>query len=101
MTPIEWIGCSDTGLSSKTIWGVMMGASDWVSPSLPYDAGDFGRCYRLIERFPEWRTRLHEVKDKYPEWTYIVDNWDHLCSLYANGDRVTVCALLRRHRCPR
>ena len=72
---IEWIAGDDTGLSSKTIWCVMMGVP-CGQPSIPYDDGDFGRCYRLLEKFPAWRKRLHEVAAAHPRWDYTVKIWD-------------------------
>lgn len=81
MTPHEWILSDDTGISSCTIWGVMMMApNDWTSP--PWDPADFGRCFRLLEHFPEWRSRLPEVARVYPMWTGLVREWAELERLY-------------------
>jgi len=77
----DWIVGSDTGVSSKTIWGVMMGAEVY-SPSIPWDTDDFGRCYRLLQMIPEWRHRLTDVSEKYPEWKPLVDNWDELTRIF-------------------
>ena len=48
----EWVMCNDTGVSSATIWAVMMGRhvaryQNWTG-SEPRDAGDFGRCASLL-----------------------------------------------------
>lgn len=51
-------------------------------PDIPYDPGDFGRCYRLLQHFPEWHTRLPEVAAKYPVWGPMVKAWDELTALY-------------------
>ena len=52
--PIAWLTNGDTGISSKTIWLVMMGrrlgANDWAD--VPHDPDDFGRCYRLLQVMP-------------------------------------------------
>ncbi|HEY2509488.1 MAG TPA: hypothetical protein VGI39_01410 [Polyangiaceae bacterium] len=84
-TAEEWIRGPDTGLSSKTIWSVMMGnplvLGDW-GPHTPSDASDFGRCYRLLKVVPAWRAHLHEVAAKYPKWTKLVEAWDELSRLY-------------------
>lgn len=80
-----WLRNGDTGLSSETIWSVMMGQypsrQHW-RPTTPSDPSDFGRCYRLLEVMPEWRGRLEEVAEKYPEWRGLVDAWDELTALY-------------------
>lgn len=84
MTPIEWLLSGDTGISSETICAVMTGSqmTGRFGPDIPYDPGDFGRCYRLLDHFPEWRKRLPEVAEKYPIWGPMVDAWDELTTLY-------------------
>ena len=78
---ISWLKGTDTGISSKTIWSVMTGFPvDWEGT--PADPSDFGRCYRLLLRFPEWRPRLQEVADRHPEWQPLVDNWDEMTRIY-------------------
>ncbi len=81
MTPNDWILSDDTGISSKTIWSVMMHAqvSRSDTPSAP---SDFGRCYRLLQKFPEWRDRMDEVSNLYPEWGPMVDRWDEMTEIY-------------------
>jgi hypothetical protein len=82
--PIEWLLGNDTGTSSKTILSVMTGANlaGNFGPDIPYDGGDFGRCHRLLQHFPEWRERLSEVAVKYPKWGPMVVAWDELTELY-------------------
>jgi hypothetical protein len=83
MTADEWLTCGDTGLSSITIWSVMTGRKPpRFRPSVPIDPADFGRCHRLLQRFPEWRVRLGEVGAAYPEWAGLVRCWDELTALY-------------------
>lgn len=90
---LEWITGNDTGQSSKTIWAVMMGAvTASGSYSRPYDAGDFGRCHRLLEIAPEWKARLGEVAARFPEWSPLVREWSkietaYLADLKDNGCR--------------
>ena len=81
MKPMDWIISGDTGASSKTIFAVMVG-SKTVRPDVPHDPSDFGRCYRLLALFPEWRSRLHEVAEKYPMWGPLIGAWDELSALY-------------------
>ena len=81
---LGWVVNGDTGISSMTIWSVMMGRRPNVNfwPSTPLDPSDFGRCYRLLKVMPSWRARLSEVAKKYPEWRGLVDAWDELTALY-------------------
>lgn len=81
LTPEQWFLCGDTGLSSRTIYAVMMERPE-KNPSWPHDADDFGRCYRLLKRFPEWRHRLLEMKLAHPAWEPFVTVWDELTGLY-------------------
>jgi hypothetical protein len=91
-TPEEWIHGPDTGLSSKTIWSVMMGNSAvlgmWGATE-PADPDDFGRCYRLLQKFPEWRARMPEVAAKYPRWAKLVAAWDELTRLFEEESKRT------------
>ena len=77
----DWFRSTDTGISSNTIFGVMTGTLiAWTG--YPADPADFGRCYRLLAKFPEWRPRMQEVSKEYPNWERLVNNWDNLESLY-------------------
>lgn len=76
----RWIVGRDTGLSSKTIWAVMMGVKDCCS--VPLDADDFGRCYRLLALIPEWRERLVEMGEAFPDWVPLAREWDKLEEMY-------------------
>lgn len=81
---LDWYRGNDTGISSEAIMTVMTGkkwSSDFT-PDVPRDPSDFGRCYRLLKSFPEFKERLPEVAKKYPEWEPFVQNWDRLTSLY-------------------
>lgn len=81
-----WWYSNDTGTSSETIWCYMMGHRTYApmrgwGPRTPSDADDFGRCYRLLKAFPEWRTRLHEMASE-PGWRVLVSHWEELEALY-------------------
>jgi len=57
---IEWALGDDTGSSSEALCRFMLG----ISPSggmPPSDAGDRGRCIRLLKLIPEWIPRLKEL----------------------------------------
>lgn len=82
-TPADWIGSRWTGVSSATIWTVMTGIpSPYNRYDIPYDPSDFGRCYKLLEMFPFWRSRLEEVSKRFPFWAPFVRDWDELTALY-------------------
>lgn len=92
-TPQEWIASRDVGISSMAIWTVMTGDKHpyiqrgksyhvrW-SNEHPCDSVDFGRCYRLLKLFPDWRPRLGEVSTRFPWWKPFVEHWDELTALY-------------------
>ena len=101
-TPIEqrlewWANTScDTGLSSETI-ALVLGHLTWeelqnkpgafgVSSSgwTPKDGDDFGRCHRLLELIPEWKSELHQVAEAYANtaWPKLIQNWMRLSKLF-------------------
>jgi len=80
-----WLGV-DVGKSAAAIFAVL-GQTGWTrdarafsNGAVPHDADDFGRCKRLIEAFPEWRSRLSEVAEAYPDtkWPAIIARWSEL-----------------------
>ena len=85
MTPIAWALSDDTGTSSETIMHVMERTETIDDVGVPHDPDDFGRCYRLLQAFPHYRKRLHEVADKYPMWVGLVRDWDKLASMFEAG----------------
>lgn len=80
----QWLFDGDAGVSSKTIWSVMTGVDPKTSFCYPCDPDDFGRCHRLLVRFPEWRERMGEVAAKYPRWAPMVREWDALTAAYVS-----------------
>ena len=95
----EWLISEDTGISSLTIFTVMTGR-DVVrnfSKAAPRDFWDFGRCYRLLQRFPHWQARLAEVGAVCPEWAPIAGDWDRLVSFYEADQRDILYLELHRH----
>lgn len=73
---LDWIVGDDTGMSSKCIWGVMVGAGPDGFRSYPLDPDDFGRCHRLLQAVPEWRARLSEMAAVSKQWAGLVADWD-------------------------
>jgi hypothetical protein len=97
MTPNEWILSSDTGVSSRAIWAVMMGATNVKMTfgfDIPHDPADFGRCYRLLELFPLWKLRLGEVSDLFPKWGPMVREWEKMTALYEEEHGNSYCPKL-------
>lgn len=96
---IEWLFGEDTGLSSRTIAGVMLNvpAAAICYASIPYDAGDLGRCLRLLQKIPEWRPRLEEVAEAFPTWQPLVEHWSELEALYAKEAVEAAEAGIPRH----
>ena len=93
---LEWWAnySNDTGLSSETI-ACALGHLTWEElinrPNsfrdqgwVPLDADDFGRCYRLLELIPEWKSMLPQVAEEHPNtaWPKLVENWDELTELF-------------------
>jgi hypothetical protein len=86
---LEWLCGTDTGTSSLTLFSVLTEkhaaraiAHRGPRPAPPQDPDDFGRCYRLLQAFPAWKSRLGEVTERYPDWKGLVDQWDHLVALW-------------------
>ena len=82
----EWAASNDTGISSAVIWTAMTGTGlprySGYGASPPQDPSDFGRCHRLLAKFPEWRSRLGEVAEKHPRWAPLVREWGRLERIY-------------------
>lgn len=87
---IEWYQGTRTGISSETIWSVMTG-HPVRRHNVPLDPSDFNRCYQLLLLFPDWRPRLQEVADRFPEWQVFVDHWDELERLFLRDKATGSC----------
>ena len=90
----QWLYGSDTGSSSKTIFGVMTG-KPVGNGAFPWDPDDFGRCYRLLNLFPEWLPRLSEVSAKFPKWAGLVAIWPDLTAMFEAKKNREMYALMR------
>lgn len=83
---ITWLLSDDKGLSSEFIVMHMIGKSRDMFPHHPRDAGDLGRCLRLLDEFPEWQARLGELAAHGAVWGALVANWGLLrASLKGEG----------------
>ena len=82
---IQWVVGNDVGRSSLTMLAAVMDVSDYVkNPDVPCDISDFGRCYRLAKYAEFTKEDLQKVKDSFPFFAPIIDNWDKLCNAYDN-----------------
>jgi hypothetical protein len=82
-TTSQWADGRDVGISAFTIYSVMTGKPTRMDRyDTPKDPADFGRCYRFLALFPQFRSRLSEVSKRFPEWLPLVSNWDELESLF-------------------
>lgn len=77
---VEWFCGGDTGMSSMAIAAVMSGADlgkiQRLSP--PSDPADLGRCLRLLEIFPEWKSKIHLMAGVSNHWGNASTHWDEL-----------------------
>ncbi len=81
----DWLLSGDTGISSKVMFHVLSGRKGgdtrgWFN--WPHDPSDFGRCFRMLAKFPEWRGRIGEVSAACPGWGPMIAAWDELESLW-------------------
>ena len=84
-----WLRGPDTGIASRAIVDAIVGhGAVYDAPARemrrdpPSDPADFGRCHRLLTRFPELRPRLGEVAENHPAWAPFVREWDRMTALY-------------------
>lgn len=98
----RWFYGTDTRLSSKAMFRVLCPPYIQVRNRIPdeghtpQDADDFGRCIRLLKRFPSWEMRVGEVAIAYPssKWPAIAAAWGTLTDPLQNS-RENQDALLR------
>jgi hypothetical protein len=55
---------------------------DQNDSSVPYDRGDFGRCFDLLESFPGYRKQMGKLKKISVQWSRLVDRWDEIENLH-------------------
>jgi hypothetical protein len=95
--PLDWIAYGDVGVSSRTIWAVMVGVIQkgpipcGSAYDVPHDPDDFRRCYNLLKLFPSWRQRLSRVSAIFPAWTPFVSSWDKIEALFERERSTGLC----------
>lgn len=91
---IDWLNNGRVGMSSSTMCATLFpqlknhhkfknkkDEHGNVEINWPHDNSDFDRCMNFLERIPESRTRLNELKSLSKEWNNLVDKWDAIESL--------------------
>jgi hypothetical protein len=94
----EWANGGDSGLSSKALVQKITGAKLLAGSNErrhPLDPDDFGRCYRVLRRFPELRDGLHLAAELSPEWERLVGAWVEFEALYESGEHPLLYAQMR------
>lgn len=100
----QWLFGVDIGTSSLTLFlvlgdntriaGTHLLRTGSESGSVPHDSDDFGRCFRLLERFPDWRPRLAEVSARFPKWTPFITQWAEFEDLWREESPAGKCPKL-------
>lgn len=81
-----WCLTSNVGTSSKTMAMLAMNVSHKENDhfwrfDIPSDASDFRRCKALVDEVPQIKEAFPFIKEKFPRFGPILDNWDELCAL--------------------
>lgn len=82
---MAWMADGQTGVSSQAIAFKMCGIPLRDFNTAPRDAGDFSRCHKLLERYPEWRLRLNEMTALGRDWAALVPVWNKLEEMLLSG----------------
>ena len=100
-----WIGSDETGLSSRYLACVLARDTQWdrtagypvAERHHPHDAGDFGRCAKMIDAQPELRANLARLAEPAhgPVWNAIGARWADLEALFRAGRLADLTAELK------
>lgn len=93
---MTWLMSDDTGISSKAIMARMLDGVVCSWHDYPHDAGDLGRCLRLLDRIPAWKPRIGEMAACGPIWEALVKQWDALAEAAAFRNGIRVHGMIRR-----
>lgn len=85
---IWWLANGETGMSSKTMVGCFMNYTNYPI-NHPYDPSDFGRCYKLLQVIPEWKSNLYmrKLKKLSIPWKNLYQNWEKLTEMYEENEK--------------
>lgn len=79
---LEWLLTGEVGMSSTEIAAFMIGVTprrhNIGYPNHPRDPADFRRCQLLLDKIPEFRSRLPEMAWLSEEWAALVRYWDEI-----------------------
>jgi hypothetical protein len=78
----DWLASDDTGLSSKYMASVLADPPFRAQVNRPWDASDFGRCYRLLRAVPELRENFGRLANCPTPWPALHSKWAELERLY-------------------
>jgi hypothetical protein len=85
---VDWLSGYDTGLSSRALLAFMerdvtvAAMNRGFGMAYPHDPADLGRCIRLMDIEPSYRTRVLEMANVSPEWGRLAAHWTELEALY-------------------
>ena len=73
----DWFMNGEVGSSSKCIAKHLSGqkCDEW---DYPRDSGDLGRCIKLLNAVPEFRSRISEMATVGKYWAALVPHWREL-----------------------
>lgn len=78
---LTWMAGIDSGASSASLARYHLGLPPGFGWMEPADSGDFGRCYRLLLRFPKIRPCVDELARKHKGWAKLALIWDELTQM--------------------
>jgi hypothetical protein len=87
-----WLRSDDTGASSAYMASILGGFDR--PHAYPHDLDDFMRCSRLLIACPAYRSRLSEMKAFGSKWSKLVEQWEVIESLAAEGNRKEANAIV-------
>jgi len=64
----------------------------------PLDADDLGRCFRMIQKFPELKQKISQMSDVSYEWQLTIEHWDEMFDLYDRYGQDAYELINRIHR---
>ncbi|MBP9794118.1 MAG: hypothetical protein KBC56_08980 [Flavobacterium sp.] len=83
-----WLANGERGISANTIFQTISGVQALKgNPSHPHDPDDFGRCYKLLQAIPEWRSQMNKLRRLSIAWDNLVENWDKLTEMYEQNKK--------------
>lgn len=95
----QWLRCHDTGLSSEQLAKAYLSKRPLAEP-YPWDPDDFGRCYRLMKRYPEILEWFWIAHFNCRVWLAYKQNWSEMTRLYEeelpSGKAPKLWALMQR-----